>query len=128
MSSQFARPEACDWWISGTHVKRYKLARNKRAEEDPDYANMILQIGDGTFDQRTDSPQAAITIPERFLLHPNDNLTQLIEWTYPELEQKTDDADLESSHTVASLLPPTTLPPTSTSLSWKRNSALAENS
>ena len=35
--------KACDWWISGTHAKRYKLARNKRAEEDPDYANMICK-------------------------------------------------------------------------------------
>ena len=28
-------------------------------------------------------------------LHPHANLTQLIEWTYPELEQTTKDADLD---------------------------------
>ena len=45
--------KACDWWVSGTHLSRYSLRRNKRAEADPDYADMVLQIGDGSYGQET---------------------------------------------------------------------------
>ena len=85
--------KACDWWISGEHLQRYKLVQNKRAEEDPEFAEMILQIGDGHFDQKgkehattgepdaTNAPQAAVTLPGKFLMNPNDKLPELIHWT-----------------------------------------------
>ena len=85
--------KACDWWVLDRHVKRYKLVRNKRAEADPEYAAMILQIGDGEFDQdrrratttepgATDTPQAAISLPDKFLAKQHDDLAELIDWTY----------------------------------------------
>ena len=66
-------------------MKRNKLVRNKRAEEDPEFAELILNIGDGDYDQTTDEPCATVKLPEKFLASPNDEVEQLIERTYGDL-------------------------------------------
>ena len=66
--------------------------RNKRAEEDPEFAKLILQIGDGDYYQETDTPQAAVSLPDEFLARPHDKLKQLIEWTYGYVTENTQHA------------------------------------
>ena len=64
--------------------------RNKRAEEDPEFAKMILQIGDGHYGQTTDTPKAHVTLPQKFLARPEDNVQDLIKWTYGDLRHHTE--------------------------------------
>ena len=123
--------KACDWWVLDRHVKRYKLVRNKRAEADPEYAAMILQIGDGEFDQdrrrattsepgATDTPQAAISLPDKFLAKQQDDLAELIDWTYGDWMNKqamTTVTTFWSSFQIVALRhPQTKLPKKSTTL------------
>ena len=71
--------KACDWWYPGQNLKRNKLVKNERAEEDLEFADMILQIGDGTYDQTTGEPCAVVVaLPEKFLAHPDDEVEQFI--------------------------------------------------
>ena len=59
---------------------------------------MILQIGDGDFDQSVDAPQATVSLPAQFLTNPNDQMQDLINWTYEGLQEQSkqsDSADLQ---------------------------------
>ena len=93
--------KACDWWATEQNLKRYKLVQNKRDEGDPEFAKLILQIGYGDYVQETDTPQAAVCLPENFLARPHDNLKQLIEWTYGDLKENTENANHSNLKCVA---------------------------
>ena len=88
----------------GDNLKRYKLVRNKRAEADPEFAKLILQIGDGYYDQKTDEPCAAVSLPDKFLAQPHDDVKQLLEWTYGNLIVNTRNVTESNLHCFRQLL------------------------
>ena len=74
--------KTCDWWVADKHLKSYKRGKNKRAEEDPEFAKLILQIGEGEYQPPTDAPLAAIDTPEQFLAKRTTEMNDFLEWAY----------------------------------------------
>jgi hypothetical protein len=60
---------ACSFWGNATHMRRYTLHRNKRAEGDADYAAFLLDIGSGTYQRKADG---SLDLPSCVTILPSD--------------------------------------------------------
>ena len=90
----------CWWWKTEKFIRFHQLTHNKRAEEDPEFAEFVLAIGNGTYGKieiaysnpsalTADSPSnsterhpASVDLPSHFLLPRYSSLEDLVEWVY----------------------------------------------